>query len=83
MSEQLPAIPELQKPATPAEALSADNTYNLAVVIDNVVYQMMQTDGRNAAIFLANPIFIQVNPGDAQTGYTYDPQTGTFSAQVL
>lgn len=83
MTTPLPSVPDLQRPHTPIDALSAENQFHLAVVIDNVVYQMMQVDGRNAALFLANPTFIQVAQGDAQVGYTYHPETGTFSAEIL
>lgn len=83
MTNSLPSVPNLEQPSTPVEAISPENNYHLAVVIDNVVYQMIQTNGKNAAIFLSNPTFIQVNQNDAQVGYTYDPQAGTFSALPL
>lgn len=83
MTNSLPTVPGLERPSTPVEALSSENQYHIAVVIDGVVYQILQTNGKNAAIFLANPTFIQINQGDAQMGYTYNPTDGTFSAEVL
>lgn len=80
MSDQLPVVPALERPAPPVEATPGENQYHIAVLIDNVVYQMLQTNGKNASVFLANPTFIQVPLGAAQVGYTYDPATGTFSA---
>ena len=80
MSDQLPAVPSLERPSAPVEANPSENQYHIAVIIDNVVYQMLQTNGKNASVFLSNPTFIQVAMGDAQVGYTYDPETGSFSA---
>lgn len=70
----LPEIPELQP---------VDNTYypyDIAVIVDNVVYQVMNVSGQNAAILINQPTFVQVDGTAVREGYTYDPATGTFTA---
>jgi hypothetical protein len=83
MSEELPEVPLLERPRSPLDANPAQNRYHLAVIIDNIVYQTIQTDGNSAAIFLNNPTFVQITPGQAAQGYTYTPETGDFTAAPL
>ena len=71
----LPAIPSLD-PVSPAEL--ALQPYDVALIIDNVVYQTFNIDGQTAARFLAQPLFVQFANDTAKTGYHYDPETGTF-----
>jgi hypothetical protein len=80
MSNELPQVPALERPVANPAVIDPQNAYVLAVVIDNVVYQVMHTNAKSASIYLANPIFVQIAAGDAQEGYTYDPETNTFSA---
>ena len=70
----LPGIPELIVPqvSTPAP-------YFVAMVIDGVVHTVMNLDGQDAARFLSNPKFVQVNTTDAPIGFFYDEATNTFS----
>ena len=83
MSDELPVVPELVPPISPLDSDPSRNKYHLAVVVNNLVYQTIQTDGNSAAIFLANPTFVQITPGQAAQGYAYDPETGTFSIPPL
>lgn len=82
MTEPLPK-PEL--PALePVQTISAPRyDYNLAVVLDGVVYQTLNVDGQTAALYTSNPQFIQIALGEAQPGYLYDEATGTFSRSEL
>ena len=71
MTEQVPA---LEQPVA-----NKRNPFNFALVIDNEVYQIMNVDGQTAAAFLAPHTFVQIADGEAQTGWAYDPATGTFT----
>lgn len=72
----LPEIPPLES------AVNQRYPYNIAIVIDNVVHQVLNVPGSQAAIFMANPTFVQVDTS-VLSGYIYDPATGTFSAQMV
>ncbi len=54
----------------------------LAFVLDNKVVDVLRTDERLAAIFLSQPIIVDVTGPDGnpttETGYNYDPITGNF-----
>jgi hypothetical protein len=78
MPEQLPlpALPELD-PVLTIPAPKHD--FYLAVVLDGVVYQTLNVDGQTAALYVAQPTFVQIDIGDAQTGHIYDAETNTFS----
>lgn len=54
------------------------NPFNMALIIDNKVYQIMNVDGQTAAAFLAPHTFVQIAEGEAQAGWDYDPATGAF-----
>ena len=53
--------------------------FNMALIIDGVVHQVMNVDGQTAAAFAAPHTFVQINYGDAQPGWTYDEATGIFA----
>ena len=56
----------------------------IAFVIDNQVIDILHTDERLAAIFLSEPVILDVTGDDGEpttlVGATYDPETGTFTA---
>lgn len=70
----LPEIPELSVLGNGSEA-----TFSVAVVIDNIVYSVISTDGQSAAQFLSQPTFVQVDKSAVGPGDVYDPTTGAFS----
>lgn len=70
----LPNVPNLT-----VMAPTNDATYAIAAIIDNIVYQVIRTDGQSAAQFLAQPTFVQVDPAQVQAGYLYDAQTNQFT----
>jgi hypothetical protein len=72
----LPQVPEMQ---TPFDQAVDEMKYSLAVIIDNTVYFVINTDGQSAARFLAQPTFVQVDKNLVSEGDIYDPVTGTFS----
>jgi hypothetical protein len=67
-------IPELYPPALPKT-----NPFDMALIIDGKVYQVMNVDGQTAAAFLAEHTFVQIEEGEAQVGWDYDPATGAFT----
>lgn len=72
----LPQVPEI---LTPQGQAAEESMYSLAVIIGNVVYAIIGTDGQSAARFLAQPTFVQVDKNVVSEGQVYDPATGTFS----
>lgn len=68
------SIPALDQPV-----VTKRNPFNMALVIDGQVYQIMNVDGQTAAAFLADHTFVQIADGEAQAGWLYDAATGTFS----
>lgn len=56
----------------------------LAFIIDNEVADILHTDERLSAIFTSNPLILNVTGrlGNEEmgVGYTYNPETDTFSA---
>ena len=83
MSDQLPAVPALEAPVISPTSNPSTHPYTIAAVIGGVVYQVVQTDGKGASIFLANPTFVQIPLGGAQVGDIYDATTGTFSTPTV
>jgi hypothetical protein len=65
-------LPELEKPF--ARPISP---FTIAMIIDGTVYQVFHLDGQQAAQYLSNPEFIQINYGDAEVGWEYND--GKFS----
>jgi hypothetical protein len=53
--------------------------YFVAMIIDNVVYEVINVNGQSAAKFMRQPSFVQINVGDAVVGSVYNPETGTFT----
>jgi hypothetical protein len=53
--------------------------YSIALIINGVVYQVLNTDGASAAQFIAQPTFVQVDKSEVVVGDKYDATTGTFS----
>lgn len=57
----------------------------LALVIDNMVADILHTDDRLAAIFLSNPTIVDVTGEDgkstANINDIFNPETKTFSSQ--
>lgn len=72
MSEIAP-VPNLETP------VAIDNGYNLAIVKDGIVYEVMNVDGQQAALLLSGPTFVQIARGAAFAGDSYDAATGTFT----
>lgn len=56
----------------------------LAFIIDNVVVDILHTDDRLAAIFLSEPVILDVTGETGEpvckTNDVYDPETGTFTS---
>lgn len=67
--ETLPEVPELIPPAMENIAVLP---YNVAMIIDGVVYQILNVDGASAAQYLAQPTFLQIGLNEARIGWTYD-----------
>lgn len=76
----LPDVPELEVPAV-QEVRS--QPFDIAVIIDNVVYQVINTDGQFAAQLLSSPKFVQVLPNEAKIGWIYNELDGTFAQPEL
>lgn len=55
----------------------------IAFILDNVVADVLYTDERLAAIFLSNPIIMDISDREdvdfIRTNSTYDPETQTFT----
>ena len=49
------------------------------MVIDNIVYDVLSVEGKQAAQYLAQPKFIQISHREADHGWVYDEETNTFS----
>jgi hypothetical protein len=69
MSEELlPGVPELERPKHEVSAYP----YDIALIIDDVIFQIMNVDGQHAAQFLSQPKFVRILPGDfAKIGWKY------------
>ena len=70
MSEEqtLPDIPDLVAPKFEV----SPHPYDIALVIDDTVFQIMNVDGQHAAQFMSQPRFVRVNPGDyVKIGWKY------------
>lgn len=72
----LPQIPQLVPVQIDTDSVP---DYSLAIVKDNVVYQVMNMDGQTAALLLSGPVFVQVDKELVSVGDLYDPETQTFS----
>jgi hypothetical protein len=54
--------------------------FYIATVVNGIVYDVMNVNGQQAAMYLTQPKFVQVNNGDTGIGWLYDEETGTFTA---
>lgn len=75
MPQNLPEVPPLDT-AVPVPPL---DEYNVALLIGDTVYEVINTNAQGAARFLAQPTFVQISPGECGIGWVYDENTGTFS----
>lgn len=64
------ALPEVPQLIPPAAEHVPSYEYNVAMLIDNVVYQVMNVDAQVAAQYMSQPTFIQVG-FDAKVGWIY------------
>lgn len=71
----LPDVPPLDT----ALPIPRTEDFDIALILNNVVYEVINTNGQGAARFLAQPLFKQVNFGEVGLGYLYDPETETFT----
>lgn len=69
----LPDIPPLEK------VERQFSPFDFAVVVDGVVHIIMNVAPNQAAVYAAQPKFIQIHRGEVLEGYLYDEVTGTFS----
>ena len=69
----LPEIPSLNYPT--AEQ-TPNHEFDIAMVINGIVFQIINMDGNAAAQYLSNPTFVQILPGRAKIGWVY--QDGEF-----
>jgi hypothetical protein len=67
--------PELKPPYPEKEP----TPFYVATIVDNIVYQAQNLDGQQAALLLSQPTYVRYNPGEAQIGWRYDPETKTFT----
>lgn len=74
--ESLPQVPELE---TPIAQELANQPFDIAIIIDDTVYQVINTDGQFAAQLLSQPKFVQVSPTEAKVGWIYNELDNTFS----
>lgn len=57
----------------------------IAVIIDGKIQDMLHTDERLAAIFLSNPIIVDVTDiydGNTMVGWDYDEETKTVRSNL-
>ena len=74
----LKPVPPL--PAAGVGIVPVKDPYYLVMVIDGVAYNVMTLEGTEAAKFLAQPTFVQVEDVTGiVAGDLYDAATGTFS----
>lgn len=64
---KLPEVPEL---STSIDQKITYYPYNIAMIIDNVVYQVFNVGDQEAAQFMSQPLFVQVG-FDAKVGWIY------------
>jgi hypothetical protein len=80
MTDSLPNLPDLVQPNPPTPPI---HDYNIAVIIDNTVYQVMNVDGQFAAQLLSQPTFVQVAHDQVKPGWLYDGSTQSFTEQEI
>jgi hypothetical protein len=67
---------------TPPYPEHVPTPFSIAMVIDNIVYKVMNVEGDIAAELLAQPKYIRFKDQEAKTGWKYDPETNTFSRPI-
>lgn len=77
MAEALPEVPDL---VAPQPDRVPQYPYNIAAIVDNVVYQILNVDGNSAALYLSQPKFVQVGT-DAKVGWVLN-EDGSFTNPV-
>lgn len=66
--DPLPDLPELVVP----QIEIAPHPYDIALVINDTVFQIMNVDGQSAAQFMAQPKFVRVTANDfVKVGWKY------------
>jgi hypothetical protein len=73
--EETLEVPELKKPFPDAVYKLP---FNVALIIDGLVYEIINCSGEQAAQFLSQPLFIQVAEDQAKVGWKYDKDSGEF-----
>jgi hypothetical protein len=66
--KDLPIVPDLE---TPVPQNVGDFPYEIAMVIDDIIYDIYNVDGQQAAQYMAQPKFVLFNPGEAKIGWIY------------
>lgn len=64
----------------PSDAIPADNTHHLALIIDGTVVNVLHTNEELAAILLSRPVVVELaeKDGRIRTGDFYDAGSKTF-----
>lgn len=69
----LPQIPSLEIPQVDVYE------HDMAVILNGVVYQVINVSPQTAALYNEQPKFVQVDRNLVREGHLYDEATGTFS----
>jgi hypothetical protein len=75
------SLPEVPNLLSVEPNTDMDTSFSVAIVKDNLVYQVMNTDGQTAALLLSNPVFVQVDNSTVRIADIYDPASQSFSTQ--
>jgi len=66
--QTLPEIPDLVAPQFEV----SPHPYDIALIVDDTVFQIMNVDGQQAAQFMSQPKFVRILPGDyVKIGWKY------------
>lgn len=71
----LPEVPELIAPELGDRMLSK---YDIALIIDGIVYRVGNYTEEFSKILLSNPKFVQVDYNNVKENYIYNPENSTF-----
>lgn len=63
-----PTLPDLEEPLPQTFGYFP---YEVALIIDDVIYDIFNVDGQQAAQYMAQPKFVLFNPGEAKLGWIY------------
>lgn len=75
MEDEVLAVPELKKPFPDAVYRQP---FNVALIIDDMVYNVINCNGEQAAQYLAQPLFVQIAEDETKVGWKYDKESGKF-----